>query len=123
FLSLSCFFPATSDPFQRCLPSGIKLSNVVSARLTRSNATGASVERVTVEEKLIQLKARCRKGRLVDLGGKQIRFYRLIGCWGNPPADYREMREHQRTELEKLKKRYTVIEMTCNPDGDVRRIQ
>jgi hypothetical protein len=36
---------------------------------------------------------------------------------GNPPADYQEILQRQREELEKLKKQYTVIEMTCNPEG------
>ena len=68
-------------------------------------------------EKLIELKARCKSGRLVDAAGKQIYFYRLKGCWGNPPVDYQEILDQQGKELEKLRKRYTVIEMTCNPEG------
>ncbi len=86
------------------MPAGINSADKVTAS-------------VTVEQKLVELKARCRRGKLVDRSGKEIRFYRLAGCWGNPPADYREILERQRRELEKLKKRYTVIELTCNPDG------
>ena len=71
----------------------------------------------------MQLKARCDNGRLVDDGGKEIRFYPLTGCWGNPPIDAPETLDRQRTELEELSRRYTVIEMTCYTDGDPRRIQ
>ena len=109
FLFVCLSVLAVTADLQHCLPAGIGFSDVVSTRLT-------------VEERLTQLNARCEKGKLVDLGGTEIRFYRLIGCWGNPPADYAEILDRQRTELEGLRQRYTVIEMTCNPDGDVRRI-
>jgi len=101
--------PAAGASPARCLPAGIKISDVVSPRLT-------------VEGRLIELQARCEHGRLVDVNGKEIRFYRLIGCWGNPPTDYRERLRQQRTELEGLKARYTVIEMTCSPERDIREI-
>ncbi|HAF13023.1 MAG TPA: hypothetical protein DHU55_03730 [Blastocatellia bacterium] len=68
---------------------------------------------ITVEEKLATLKARCRRGKLIDGSGKQIYFYQLTGCWGNPPTDYQEILDKQNTELIRLRKRYTVIEMTC----------
>jgi hypothetical protein len=86
------------------LPAGINSADKVTAA-------------ITVKQRLVELKARCRRGKLVDRSGREIRFYRLAGCWGNPPPDYREILERQRRELERLKKRYTVIELTCNPDG------
>lgn len=104
----------TPDHVRACLPDGIKATDIVSAQRTRSSGV---VKRVTVEDKLTELKARCKKGKLVDTSGREIRFYRLTGCWGNPPADYQEILQRQTDELEKLRKRYTVIEMTCNPDG------
>jgi hypothetical protein len=70
-----------------------------------------------VKEKLIAIKARCKKGKLVDASGREIRFYKLTGCWGNPPRDYQQILARQTEEIEKLRKRYTVIEMTCNPEG------
>jgi hypothetical protein len=100
----------SSTPRFPCLERNITLSDVVSASINGSS-------RVTVKDKLNVLKARCRKGKLVDVKGRQIRFYHLQGCWGNPPADYSEILDRQRNEIEKLKKRYTVIEMTCNPNG------
>jgi len=100
--------------FQKCLPAGITASDVVSTRWVRPSNT---IEKTTVEQKLAELKAKCKSGRIVDSNGREIRFFRLQGCWGNPPVNYQEILEQQDKELQKLKKRYTVIEMTCNPEG------
>jgi hypothetical protein len=100
--------------FQQCLPEDTKLTDVVSASIVKP---GARSKKINVEQTLIAIKAKCKKGKLVDASGKEIRFYRLTGCWGNPPADYQEILARQAEEIEKLKKQYTVIEMTCNPDG------
>lgn len=113
FLSVSLLL-AAPQRFQTCLPDGIEATDVVSAQMLESTNT---VKKITVSQKLSQLKARCKSGKLVDAAGKPIYFYRLQGCWGNPPADAQEILEQQNKELEKLRKRYTVIEMTCNPDG------
>jgi len=78
---------------------------------------GAGGNQVTVEQKLRELRARCRRGKLVDASGREIYFYRLQGCWGNPPEDYQQILQRQQQEIQRLKKRYTVIEMTCNPSG------
>jgi hypothetical protein len=111
FLNLGASGPQS---FSGCLPEEIKPSDVVSSQPVGSSKV---VKKVTVKEKLIQLKASCKQGKLVDATGKEIRFFRLEGCWGNPPADYQEILQKQSEELEKLKKRYTLIEMTCNPKG------
>lgn len=112
------FFLSLWTPPQRlCLPSDIKLTDIVSAQVIRSDASGNTVKRVNVKERLTALKARCRRGKLVDRRGRQIYFYRLTGCWGNPPANYLEILERQRNELSNLKKRYTVVEMSCNTSG------
>jgi hypothetical protein len=115
--SCSSLSGQTSQRPERCLPKGINLTDVVSSQFIKSAVTGTPVEQVTVRAKLIELKARCKKGKLVDSSGKRIIFYRLTGCWGNPPVDYREILERQRSEIEKLKRRYTMVEMTCNPSG------
>jgi hypothetical protein len=116
FLCLS-LFNTTPAQFRACLPAGIKATDIVSAQRVRS--TGV-VKTITVEETLVKLNARCKKGKLVDGSGKEIYFFRMTGCWGNPPADYQEILERQNKELEKLRKRYLVIEMTCNPEGGVK---
>ena len=90
-----------------CLPKDVQADEVVSyGRNGKQN--------VTVEKKLIELKARCRSGKLVDAKNKEIRFFR-VSCWGNPPTDYLEIQKRESKELEKLRKRYTVIVMTCDP--------
>jgi hypothetical protein len=71
----------------------------------------------TVKQTLKMMKAKCSKGKLVDSKKREIRFYNLQGCWGNPPADYGEIMENQQKELAELKKKYTVIEISCNPTG------
>lgn len=104
------------ERFQECLPAGLRLSDVVS---TTNVKPGSRLEpkKITVGQKLIELKARCKNGKLMDGSDKEIRFYRLVGCWGNPPVDYQEILARQAAEIEKLKKRYIVVEMTCNPSG------
>ena len=90
-----------------CLPKDVGLDEVVSySRNAKEN--------VTVARKLDELKARCRKGRLLDSHNKEIRFFR-VSCWGNPPPDYLEIRRKEKEEFEKLKKHYTVITIGCNP--------
>jgi hypothetical protein len=100
----------------QCLPEHVKPTDVVSTRLAQTD-TGTSVEKITVEQKLTELKANCKNGKLVDGTGTEIYFYKLTGCWGNPPRNYHEILDRQRAELAILRKQYTVIEMTCNPSG------
>ncbi len=78
---------------------------------------GIRLVKETVIHRLDKIGARCKSGKLVDPKGKEIRFYRLQGCWGNPPADYLEILEQQKTELTQLKKKFTVIEITCSQSG------
>jgi hypothetical protein len=115
-LSLPPLAPA-QQRWQSCLPPGIKAIDVVSAELAVSSKGSRTVKTVTVRQKLNQLRAHCRHGKLVDSRGKEIHFYHLTGCWGNPPADYLKIIQRQEDELKELKKKYTVIEMTCNPSG------
>jgi hypothetical protein len=79
---------------QGCLPQNVKLSEVVSVE---RGPNGKAVRKRTVEDRLNELKARCRKGKLIDKRGKPIQ--RL---------------EQQRIELRKLRKRFTVVEMSCD---------
>ena len=113
-LSPSPNCPVSND---NCLPTGIQPTDVVSTQVA-SRGTHGKVVTVTVADKLRELKARCRKRKLVDARGREIRFYQLVGCWGNPPDDYQQQLERQAKELVKLRKRYRVIEMTCNPSGE-----
>lgn len=75
----------------------------------------AGTKKVTVKQKLISVKARCRRGKLVDRKLREIRFFKSE-CWGNPPADYLEIEQRRRKELAQLKKKYAVIEIACGPN-------
>ncbi len=87
-----------------CLPQGIKLSDVVTVG-------------VSVKQKLAGMGAQCKNATLVDSAGKEIYFYHLTGCWGNPPVNYRDILQQQQNGIAALKMRFTVIELTCNPSG------
>ena len=102
----------------RCLPGEVRADQVVKTTPGSDSSGDSIVTKTTVAQTLKRLRARCVGGKLVDRRGRGIRFYFLTGCWGNPPADYLEMMDRQRTELALLKKRFTVIEMTCDPSGD-----
>src|SRR6267378_7720508 len=79
---------------ESCLPADIKSTDVVATRVARPGTRGEVVA-VTVAQKLKELRARCRRHKLIDSSGREIRFYRLIGCWGNPPDDYQEQLQRQ----------------------------
>ena len=109
---------AAKNKSATCLPNGINGTDIVSTREVQSRKGRREFRKVSVDEKLRELKARCRRGKLVDASGMEIRFYKLAGCWGHPSDDDREVLERQNKELAKLRKSYRVIEMTCNPSGE-----
>lgn len=92
---------AAQARFDSCLDKDIDKADLV---------VGSS--KITVKEKLIAIRARCRRGKLVDAKRREIRFFKAE-CWGNPPADYLEIQQRQRGELARLRKKYTVIEIAC----------
>ena len=120
FLWLNFLMLPPTPSFEACLPKDIKSTEVLSVETKKSGHRDGVAKKFTVKDKLKELKARCRKGKLVDASGREIRFYRLAGCWGNPPADYLEILERQQQEISKLKKRYTVIEIPCDPPDSPR---
>jgi len=105
-----------------CLPEGIKPDTIITSEQSRSAGSRTIRRNVTVSQLLTKLRARFKKGKLVDGKSREIYFYRLVGCWGNPPANYQELLEKQRNELTRLKRKYTVIEISCNQVGDPRKI-
>ena len=112
FLLLSQFLlhlTACQEPPEiNCLPENRKLTDIVSREQDKI---------ITVADKLQQFQARCENEKIVDSSGKEIRFYELTGCWGNAPANYQEILAQQAAEIETLREQYTLILMTCNPDG------
>jgi len=105
--------------FSVCLPKGITSETVVSAENLGFDKVKQTfrVASVNVKETLNRLGGRCAAGDLTDAGEKGIKFYRLQGCWGNPPFDYQEILNNQAKELTDLRKRFIVVELTCNPSG------
>jgi hypothetical protein len=99
--------PDSAEKKFACLPKDVRLDEVVSYGRGGKGS-------VTVEKKLLEMKARCRNGKPVDANKREIRFSRLA-CWGNPPPDYLEIKKREGEELQRLKKRYTVIVITCDP--------
>jgi hypothetical protein len=99
-----------------CLPADVKDTEIVDGTLTAPN--GYDGARVTVGQKLKDLKARCgEKGTLVDASGRGIVFYRLRNCYGTPPPDLAKRVKKQQDELSTASKKGTVIEISCNPSG------
>jgi hypothetical protein len=90
-----------------CLPKDVQPGEIVSYR-------PKGTLNITVENKLVEMKARCQNGKLVDAKRREIRFFHH-SCWGNPPPDYLDIREREDKEFAQLKKRYTVIVFGCNP--------
>jgi hypothetical protein len=117
-IGVQTFEAANRQTDYECLPDDVKPETIVSAVRVTSDLRG-KVKFETVRQRLGKLKAKCKAGKLVGAGGKVIRFYQLQGCWGNPPADYREIMDNQRREIETLKKKYIVIEITCNSTGEM----
>jgi hypothetical protein len=99
--------PARRPDKFTCLPKDIRADETVSYGRKAS-------QEITVAQKLREMKASCRNGKLVDAKGREIRFFRP-SCWGNPPPDYLEIQERENKELANLKKRYTVVVFSCNP--------
>lgn len=100
---------AAPQPFAACLPDGISLDEVASAPSTPQTAGTFP----TIGATLKRIGARCRKKTMVDAKGREVRFHRLVGCWGNPPADYLEQQARQARQLAALKKKFTVVEIPC----------
>ncbi|HSS19044.1 MAG TPA: hypothetical protein VLL54_03155 [Pyrinomonadaceae bacterium] len=113
--------PGTSaERFSKCLPAEIDPGSPVvipSEQSSKRRATNSP----TVKSRLIQLKASCKKGKLFA-SGKPVYFYNLIGCWGNPPADYLDLLKQQSDEIRRLQKKYTVIQISCAASADPRRV-
>ncbi len=93
------------------LPPDIQLDTVADCGFGGGN-------KITVEDELIRVKAHVGEdGKLQDAVGKPIQFFRLTGCWGNPPGNYQQILDEQNGRLEELRKTHTVITLTCNPSG------
>lgn len=111
-----------TDSFSACLPDEIKPDMVVTLESNHETTPTAKPKPVTVRQRLLQLKAHCKDGKLLDGQGMEIRFVQLIGCWGNPPEDYQEQLNHQQDEIKRLKEKYTVVQISCAQYRDMKVI-
>jgi hypothetical protein len=121
-LSLGVPVNSNSDSFTACLPDEVKPEMVVMLESSQEATSAAKPKPVTVKQRLLQLKASCKDGKLLDGQGKEIRFVQLIGCWGNPPEDYQEQLNQQQAEIKRLKQKYTVVQISCAQEGAVKLI-
>jgi len=87
-----------------CLPADTSFDQIAIYSLKRN---------VTVGEKLIELNARCVRGRVVGSNNREIRLFHNA-CWGIPTPDYAEIQAEQKRKLAQLKKKYTVIVIRCD---------
>lgn len=98
------------------LPDGVKLNDEVRKDVKNDKGEVVSFKIITVEEKLKELGARYEKDKLVDAGGREIRFY-------TPPVrgtsqgfeEDKKQSERDARELAELQKKYTVIILYVNP--------
>jgi hypothetical protein len=120
----------SSDRFTSCLPAGVTLKSEVVDDLSlvgpgnqsESSATKQNQKPKKLKSALTELNAQCKKGKLTNRTGKEIRIVQLIGCWGNPPDDYQEQMDRQRREIEELRKKYIVIEVPCTSNRTIARL-
>jgi hypothetical protein len=97
------------DAVAKLLPPEVRLDTV-------AEADGS--QKVTVEEELARVGARVGEdGTLQDARGRPVKFFRLTGCWGNPPGNYQQIIDEQNRALAEMRKTHCVITLTCNPSG------
>jgi hypothetical protein len=89
---------------EKALPANVKLSDYV-----ERGAFG----KITVGEKLARIGAHVKDGKLYDMGGRPIEFFKHYDGGMQPPEGWLERMD---AELEKLKKTHTVIEIYRDPD-------
>lgn len=71
-------------------------------------------ECITIKQKLVEIGASCKDGKLVDKDGKEIRFYKEL-CVGKNPSE-ETVKKHQEY-VEELKRNYHAIRVECNSSG------
>ena len=101
-LLLSCQAANNKTSQFDCLPDNVKWDEYV---------TRVGDRRITVRDNLVELKARCDRGELVDGNKKSIRFFRPY-CGGAAPPEF--LLQRKRDELAELRREYTVIVMECD---------
>ncbi len=121
FLTILLFWTLPADSFGQKtkydrLPPDLTLETRVRKDVLNRQGRVVSSEITTLEKRLKELKARYRKNVLVDGKGREIRFFESLcrGVSAGFDEDQKAQKEKDR-ELAALKKKYTVIELYCNP--------
>jgi len=98
------------------LPDNVTLDTEVRKDVLNAKKQVVSFEVITVEKRLNELKARYKKGVLVDAKGREIRFFEPLcrGVSAGFEQDEQD-RKAKEKELADLKKKYTVIILYCDP--------
>ena len=92
------------------LPDGITPETKVRKDVVNEKGEVVSYKQITVKEKLTEVGAKYENEKLVDRGGKEIKFY-------TPPVrgisqgfeEDEKQRERDKQELNELKSKYTII--------------
>jgi hypothetical protein len=107
--------PTLRDPIavSACLPSGITLRTVAEYRPTGKvtwvkNSEEPVYDEITVGQKLAELGARAKDGKLYDAGGNEVRIFRGYGGGAKPPPQMIQSLQEERARLKSL---YTVVEI------------
>jgi hypothetical protein len=97
------YTPAQLREMERCLPEGLTLE-------TRFAPKGIPFVRdtITIREKLLELRAYCKDGKLFDAVGKELYFYH-VPEYGTPPPP--GLLEGQGKYRQMLDEHYHVIDM------------
>lgn len=98
------------------LPPSITLKTEVVKEVKTRDGVIVSTGKTTVEKRLNELKARYKKGVLVDGKGREIRFFEPL-CRGFSAGaeEDRKAQQEKDTELAELRKKYTVLVLLCDP--------
>jgi len=120
---LCCTFtPAQRNGFDGCLPAGNKFGGDSAGSALEINLSYNQPKGLPSRRDSSSFRARCKGGKLKRSCWQEIYFYTLIGCWGNPPANYLEILQRQEREIQRLKRRYTLIQIPCAQAIDPRKI-
>jgi hypothetical protein len=98
------------------LPEGIEFDTEVEGKAIKNDKGEVnSYEITSVEQRLDELNAKYKEGKLVDDKNKEIKFFKPLcrGVSQGLEEDQRESEKYQ-NEFAQLKKKYTVIVLYCD---------
>ena len=98
------------------LPDGIEPETKVRKDTKNEKGEVVSTEILTVEQRLKELGAKYKDGKLIDDKNKEIRFFEPL-CRGISEGfeEDKKARKEKEKEFAELEKNYTVIVLYCDP--------